>query len=227
MKKILYINGSPRGESDSSSYLILKDIAGYLKEEGIRNEDAEIITIPRSLKKEKETILSIMDKADIWIMALPLYVDVLPGHLSWWLQEYQNYRMSQTERQNKRVYGIVNCGFPEAIQNADALRVLEIFCRKNDLQWRFGIGIGMGEPYKEMHDIPLRSWMKSEIFASYKALADDLQRDESTPNSNFFVQVKYPRFLYRIQGTFGWIFRARKNGLSRRDLYARPLLEDA
>ncbi|MBF9016299.1 MULTISPECIES: NAD(P)H-dependent oxidoreductase [unclassified Oceanispirochaeta] len=225
MKKILYINGSPRGEKGSSSPLILKDIAAYLKDEGIRKEDAKVFTIPRSIKENTKSILETMDDADIWIIALPLYVDVLPGHLTWWLREYQNHRMSQENRKNIRVYGIVNCGFPEAIQNADALRVLEIFCRKSELEWRFGIGIGMGEPYKEMRAIPLRSWMKSEILASYKALGNDIHRDEAAPDSNYFVQVKYPRFLYRLQGAFGWIIRSRRNGVSRKAMYARPLLE--
>jgi hypothetical protein len=226
MKKILYINGSPRGENGSTSHLILKDIAAYFKEEGIRKEDAEFLTIPRSIRKDPKSILNTMDEADIWIIALPLYIDVLPGHLSWWLREYQNHRNSQKDKKNIRVYGIINCGFPEAIQNADALRVLEIFCRKCEMEWRFGIGIGMGEPYKEMHGIPLRSWMKSTIFTSFQALGNDIDHSEAAPENNSFAQVKYPRFLYRIQGAFGWISRARKNGVSRRDLYARPLLEE-
>lgn len=225
MKKILYINGSPRGEKGSSSALILQDIAAYLKEEGLSTADGEVFTIPRSIKKDTKPVLDTMDDADIWIIALPLYVDVLPGHLSWWLKEYENHRMAQKDTKNIRVYGIVNCGFPEAIQNADALKVLEIFCRKCGLQWRFGIGIGMGEPYKEMHGIPLRSWMKSEIFASYKALGNDLNREDSAGEKNYFVKVKYPRFLYRVQGALGWVLRSRKNGVSRRDMYARPLLD--
>lgn len=225
MKKIMYINGSPRGEKSSSSALILKDIGGLLTADDSREEDTEIFTLPRNIKKETLPFLETMNDADIWIIALPLYFDVLPGHLTWWLQEYQRYRVSRNEMKKIRVYGIINCGFPEAEQNTGALRVLEIFCRKCGLEWRFGIGLGMGEPYKQMHGIPLGSRFKSEILASYKAIARDLKSEESTLENNYFVRIKYPRFLYRIQGAWGWVSSAKKNGVSRKALHARPLQE--
>lgn len=225
MDKILFINGSPRGEKDSSSALILKDIASFLKAEGVRKEDTEVFTLPRNIKQDPLPLVASMNEADIWIMALPLYVDVLPGHLTWWLQEYQKYRLSRSDMKKIRVYGVVNCGFPEAEQNAGALKVLEIFCRKNGLEWRFGIGLGMGEPYKEMHGIPLKSGLKKDILSSFQAIAGDLNRVDASHERNYFVRVKYPRFLYRIQGALGWILRSRKNGISRKAMYARPLLE--
>ncbi len=225
MRNFLYINGSPRGEEKSSSALILKDIAAYIKEEGINDETPEILTLPRSIKKDPDDILETMENADTWFLALPLYVDSLPGHLSWWLKEFENRRKSRNDTKKIRVYGIVNCGFPEAIQNADALRILELFCSRNGLDWRFGVGVGMGEPYKQMYSIPLKAGMKREILAAFQALAVDVENETVAEQENLFVRVRYPRFLYRIQGSLRWIVRSRKNGVKGRGLYARPLLE--
>ncbi|MDC7235735.1 MAG: hypothetical protein PQJ58_21105 [Spirochaetales bacterium] len=225
MNRFLYINGSPRGEKGSSSALILEDIREILKQEGGTEEQVQSLTLPRKTGSSDSAILKKMEESDVWILALPLYIDVLPGHLTWWLREYQTFREALPDKKNIRVYGVVNCGFPEAVQNADALRVLKLFCRKSGLEWRFGIGLGMGEPYKQMHGIPLQSGMKKEILNSYKAIAADLQKKDTSDFGDFYVRIRYPKFLYKIQGAFGWVFRARQNGLKKRDLYARPLLE--
>ena len=222
MKKILYINGSPRGEEKSNSFHILKDIAAFLKEEGNINEEADILSLPRSFKINGDIFFEKMDSADIWIMALPLYVDSLPGHLCMWLKRYEEHRKLFKTVKNIKVYAVVNCGFPEAVQNKEALRILEIYCRKNRLDWRFGIGMGMGESYKQMGKIPLRSFVKSDILKSFRAVSADIYSESETGNSNMFVAVRFPCFLYRMIGSIGWVVKVKKNGLKKKDLYACP-----
>jgi len=224
MKKILYINGSPRGEKGSNSAQILKDLAGFLKEEGIQQEEFSILTLARKIPENPDKQLEELDSCDIWILGLPLYVDSLPGHICRWLSLFQTFRASKESPRNIRVYGIINCGFPEAIQNSDALSILELFCRKAELEWRMGIGIGMGEAYIQMKGMPLRSPGKAEILKAFQELYDDLNSDAPSKGSNLFARVKFPRWLYRLTGSLGWIWTARKNGLKLRDLYARPLL---
>jgi len=62
------------------------------------------------------------------------------------LEDYYIYRKNKGEI-NKiiRVYTIVNCGFPEPKINTEAIRVIKNFFKRLNLNWRFGIGIGMGE----------------------------------------------------------------------------------
>ncbi|MDA3955415.1 hypothetical protein [Oceanispirochaeta sp.] len=234
MKKILYIcgsprsssprGGSPRGESGSNSAQILKDLGQYLTEEGLQEDAVSIHTLSRSIPDDPSEVLKKLDDCEVWILALPLYVDALPGHLSWWLSRYQEYRASNNDKKDIRVYGIVNCGFPEAIQNRDALKILELFCLKSGLIWRFGIGLGMGEPYKQMAGMPLRSRGKRQVFEAFQTLAADLKNSSGGVLENAYVAVKFPKWLYRVMGSMGWIMSGRKNGLKRKDLYARPLL---
>ena len=224
MKSILYINGSPRGEKNSTSAQILRDVADFLEKEGVRETHLEMLTLSRNMEGNADGILKRMNSAEYWILALPLYVDALPGHLTWWLKQYEGYRERSSDRGSIKVYGIINCGFPEAVQNRDALKILEIFCRKNGLDWRFGIGMGMGEPYKQMRDIPLRSFIKVPIFKAYKLLLEDIKGERRKPDDNLYISIRFPRFLYRFIGEWGWKSEAKKNGLKARDLYGRPLL---
>lgn len=225
MKPILYINGSPRGEKRSSSAEILKDLASFLKEEELRDEEFTLLSLSCQMGGNIRKELQTMDEAEIWILSLPLYVDTLPGHLTWWLKQYEIYRNSCPEKSSIRVYGIVNCGFPEAVQNREALKILKIFCRKNGMDWRFGIGLGKGEPYKQMKNIPLRSFMKSHILEAFRALGNDLVNEDSCLEENHYVSVRFPPFLYRLVGSRGWKSRAKGNGLSTEDLFAKPLAE--
>jgi hypothetical protein len=223
MNRILYINGSPRGEKGSNSAQILKDLGVYLKDEGVTGEEVSILTLPRIYPEEPESQFQILNNSDIWIIALPLYVDALPGHLCRWLKGFEEYRKIRENKRNIRVYAIVNCGFPEAIQTENALKTLEIFCLKSGLSWGFGIGLGMGEAYRQMASIPLRFWGKRELLNSFKALSSDLSTPESPSHGNLFAAVKFPHRLYRIMGAFGWKSQIRKHGLKAGDLFAQPL----
>lgn len=224
MKKILFINGSPRG-TKSNSLQILKDIALVLKEENGIQEKPDILTLSRKIPKDPQLVLEKMSNQDILIFSLPLYVDALPGHLTWWLDQFFSYLAKANTVKTIRVYGIVNCGFPEAEQNADALEILKIFCMKTGLNWRFGVGIGMGEPYRGMAGIPLKSGFKKDIYKAYKTIASDILSESNEGHKHLFVKVRFPGFLYKIMGTLGWKKQIRKNGLKPRDLRARPLLE--
>jgi hypothetical protein len=224
MRRILYINGSPRGENASSSVQILKDIAGILRESGGGKEEASILSLPRKTDGETEDILQEMDTADIWVVSFPLYVDALPGHMTWWFRQYELYRRQNRKAKKIQLYAAVNCGFPEAVQCEGALDILEIFCRKNGMEWRFGIAVGMGESYKEMKNIPLRSFMKSKILRAYETLAADVGGISPIVPANLFVSVRLPRFLYLLLGTAEFKRQAKKHGLNNRDLYARPII---
>jgi len=224
MRRILYINGSPRGKNTSSSVQILEDIAGILRESKADKEELSILSLPRKTDGETEGILQEMDSADIWVVSFPLYVDALPGHMTWWFRQYELYRRQRTMKKNICVYAVVNCGFPESIQCEGALDILRLFCRKNGMEWRVGIAVGMGGSYWSMKDIPLRSFMKSKILRAYEALAADMGKESPIAPRNLFVSARFPLFLYLLFGTAGFKSQAKKHGLNKRDLYARPLI---
>ncbi|MDC7239497.1 MAG: NAD(P)H-dependent oxidoreductase, partial [Spirochaetales bacterium] len=114
--KILFINGSPRGEKGSSSFPILKDLAGVITEVH-ENFEQNFLTLPRSMKGDPAPVLKQMEEADIWVFAMPLYVDTLPSHVLRWLMEYQKSRTP--ESLSRRVYAVVNSGFPEPEQRSE------------------------------------------------------------------------------------------------------------
>ena len=52
MNKVLYINGSPRGENNSTSAQILKDIRGFLTEENVKIQHTDILDTPRQTGRQ-------------------------------------------------------------------------------------------------------------------------------------------------------------------------------
>ena len=217
---MLFRNASPRGE-EGNSFFILKELRNWLSEEPGYNDLDGILNLPRNINQSRVDILEKMYEADCWIISFPLYVDGLPGHLTWWLEQCEEYGKANQKKNEILVYTLINCGFPEAVQNRDALRIMKIFCRKSGLLWRLGVGIGMGEAYKKMGSMPLKSKGKAEILNSYQTIKKDLESDRSKEDF-LFASVKFPRFLYRLMGTQGWKRQAVRNGIKAKDLYARP-----
>ena len=224
MKNILYINGSPRGEGESTSGVILRDIHRILVSDGPGHGEPDLLTLPVQKGRREEEILRRMDEADAWVIAFPLYIFALPGHLTWWLMRYEEYRTRGGACRPIRIYAAANCGFPEPSHCRSALTVIRLFCRRNGLDWRLGIAMGKGEPYKQMKDMPLTSRMKSGILEAYKTLAADMAAETPAAGDIFPVSLRMPDSLYRLMGTVGWKLRIRKSGLKGKDLHARPLL---
>ena len=226
MKKIIYINGSPRGVGNSTSGVILKDIAGILKTAGLDKGEAWIIDLPVKTGQNEEEILASMDEGDIWIIAFPLYIFSLPGHLAWWLECFEKHRSRDGNRKDIKVYAVANCGFPEATHCNSALQIVKFFCRRNSLDWRLGIAMGKGESYKQMKDVPLKSMMKSGILSAYRVLVEDISGKKQASGETLSVAIRLPVFLYNLMGSIGWRMTALKSGLKTKDLYARPLTDN-
>jgi hypothetical protein len=53
--------------------------------------------------------------------------------------------------------------------------------------------------------------MKDELLSGRRETAEDVE-----------LTVRFPRRLYFIAGNRGWLSYAKRNGLKRKDLYAKP-----
>ena len=71
------------------------------------------------------------------------------------------------------------------------------------------------------------SFMKktfTELENSFRLMARDIQGSLSEPLRGISVQIGIPRKLYLFMADKGWISVARKNGLKKKQLYARPYI---
>lgn len=166
-----------------------------------------------------------MSNADAIVIAFPLYVFCLPGVLMRFLEDYYMHLKSNNRlTKNVRVYAIVNCGFPEPIINNEAIRVLKNFCVRLNLNWRFAVSIGMGEAVGSTKDIKFMQRLCSKVYSSLYKINKDIENNIDTLVENKYAAPSLPIFIFKKIGKLNWINDAKKNGLSKKDLYKKPYM---
>jgi multimeric flavodoxin WrbA len=220
-REFVIINGSPKiTERSVSGTLALKAQARFQT----AGQQTSVIHVGRSLKETAcENDYHEMRAADGLLLIFPLYYFCVPGVLMRFMEDYAAYiARSGGLSRPQNIYAIVNCGFPEPDINGEAIRVIQSFARHIGASFRFGVGLGCGGMLVGAKDAP---FMKKAIAAMDGAL--DLMARQTTGGSaesteNVNIAVHLPRRLYYFMGNRGWFGMARKNGLKKKDLYARP-----
>lgn len=221
MKKVCFINGSPKGV-DSSSFVLIKEI-----EKMMGNEDYHKfrIHVASRSKENVNTDFSNMLDSDILIITFPLYYYALPGVLTGFLEGYYKYARTLNTHKQIKVYAVINCGFPEPSHNDTAVQIIENFCSRLNLDWRFAAEIGMGGIIKGTETMPMNGFLKSNIYNGLKAIYTDIQKNEHSHLPNIHAKARFPNWLYLFQGNRGWLTMAKKNGLTKNDLARTPYVK--
>ena len=130
MAKILILNGSPRApKSNSKRYAEI-----FLKYCGC---PAEYCGITKS--NHEELCRRFRDFTDI-LLVFPLYADGIPVTLLNFLKT-----LEQSPPENRPTISVlINCGFLEARQNDVAVKMAELFCRRNGYPFGSVLKIGSG-----------------------------------------------------------------------------------
>lgn len=209
--KIALINASPKLKN-SNSELILSDLKHYL------NGKCELIECKLSFNTNHSALLSQLTCADALVFAYPLYVDNMPSHLLKFL-EFCDDKKSLIK---KRVHAIANCGFYEGIQTKCSVNVINHWCNKTGNIYGGSVGIGGGEAFSALKNVPVGCGPKASIDKALQNLADTMINDTSTPDS--FVNLNYPRFLYKFGATSRWKKEIKQNGGKIKDLDKKPSL---
>lgn len=221
-KKVVIISASPKIGEDTVSGA-LADMAADKLTDGA---DVCRVDVRHSFSgKQNDKSFAAMMEADALVFVFPLYIFCLPGILMRFLQDYILYREQHTGRTGSpRVYAAVNCGFPEAWINEEALRVIKSFCKHTGASYRFGILIGGGGMLLGAKDAPFMKKTTAKIDEAFRKAAADIAGGE-TPLADFYIEMNFSRKLYFFMGNMGWNQFAKKNGLKKKDLYARPYLQ--
>lgn len=224
LKKVVFINGSPKMSSTSASDFL----AGF--GEGQMNSDTfqisrvnvrESITL-KQCEKDFEAMLN----ADGLIFAFPLYIFCLPAILMRFLQDYYIYFNKNKDRSKKtKVYAIVNCGFPEADICGEAVRVMECFSKRIEADFGFGILMGGGGMISEgIKDAPFMKKTFNTLKDGFSVMSQDIKGDQTEPMNTLSIPLSFPRKIYFFMADKGWVSDASKNGLKKRELYRKPYL---
>ena len=219
LRSALLLVGSPRIEKSTSSSLG-SYLLEQLKTHGVESETVYIYKAINT-KERMEALRQAIEKTDLVVLAFPLYVDTLPAPVISVLQDVVKNGTAKTKP--TRFAAIVNCGFPEASQNASAIAVCAEFAREAEFEWMGGLSLGAGEgmvharPLAELggQGAPLRRAL--EIAAGELVLGQPI----SDNAQKLLAKPLMPEWMYRLGGTIGWKMRSRKFG-TQKHLKARP-----
>jgi hypothetical protein len=217
---VLLLIGSakqPHGNSESlGTYLIER-----LRERGA---EPETMFLHRSLHTDetRAALLAASERADVLVLAFPLYVDSLPYLVIQSLELIAAHRRTSVGRKRQRLVCVVNCGFPEAHHNDTAIAICRRFAHEADFEWAGGLGLGGGEA---LNGQPLQrsGGMARNVVKSLDLAASALADGKAVPQEAIVLMAKplVPVWMYMLLGSFGWKRLAKKYGVQHR-LYERP-----
>jgi hypothetical protein len=208
---LLLIGSAKKEQSNSESlgtYLLEK-----LQQKGF---EAETLFVHRAVK-DADKFIEAVDRADLIILASPLYVDSLPYSVIKSMEQIAEYRKTRKPDKKQSFAAIVNCGFPEVHHNDVAIAICRRFAKEAGFDWTGGLALGAGEtiggkPLAKLGFV-VRNVMKSLDMA-----AQDIA--DGKPISEKAVQLMakplMPNWLYRLVGDFMWRKQAKEHGVHKK-----------
>ena len=141
--RVLLIVGSPKVKSPSTSGVLGGYVLNQLKQKGWETES---LTLRGHLLQGKgqTEFLAAIDRADLILLAFPLYIDSLSFLMMKFLEVMAEHISARSEESLKRLFAIINNGFPEAHHNAPALAICRQFAADTGMIWSGGLAMGGG-----------------------------------------------------------------------------------
>lgn len=205
--KIMMIDGSPKVSKSNSEYF-LNILSDFI-------ESKDIVKYKLSKKVDYEDIIKEINTIDTLVFAFPLYVDSLPSHvLEFLIMLEENFK---DNLKGVNVYVIANCGFYEGKQNKIVLNIMKCWCKKMNIKWAQGIGIGAGEMMGGLRNVPMGKGPNTNLGLALDNLAKNINENKSGDDI-FTTPSMFPRFAFRLAANRFWISKANRNGLKKRDL---------
>jgi multimeric flavodoxin WrbA len=208
VKRILLVNGSPRGKA-ATSFRFLEGIAERIPPD---KNSVETVTVPaRAGKKVPPGMLEAFYRCDVAVVAFPLYAYSIPAALTRFFEEYAgSYGAEAGSSGGPRLYAIVNSGYYDPEVNREALRVMRHFSRRHGFSYRFGAAFGGGLVTAMLENVPL---VNRRLLEVYRAFIDDLiSDDQPCPGEDLFIKPFIPKrvMLFMKDSNFSKRMMAKK-----------------
>jgi NAD(P)H-dependent FMN reductase len=214
---ILLIIGSPRLRN-SNSYSIAHYINQGLEKHGW---NTEIVFAHKAFSSEKimNDLIEKTQNATVIGIILPLYVDSIPGPLGHVLDRL--CEIPQQENNTKKIFAIVNQGFPEPHQSDLAVKIIEQFTREYQATFIGGYTIGAGGIIGRMPIDQIKHRSK-RLVKSLDLTIQSLHQHQSLSDEAQLLLSKplFPKSLYLFFGDMSWKKQAKKYGV--KNLYQKP-----
>ncbi len=213
--------GSARPKGTSTSEWLADRLIDGLDKAGCR---VKKVYASQFIKRGRAADLALDDilASDMLIVAAPIYVDGLP-YLVVSALELLAARLGGQPRTLSRVVGLLNCGYPEAIHNRLAMRMLRHFSAQAGLRWAGGLALGGGEAlHGGLRDAA--DWAARNVVQALRMAAEALGKGGGVPDEAARLMAKplVPPLIFRWLARMHWLRTARSHGLRRGQLDERP-----
>lgn len=205
---VALLNGSPKRKK-SASGVLLEGLKGYLPQ-GCAVREFGLHTGHTATED-----LNAIASCDALVLAFPLYVDGIPGHLIGALEELAD-ALTAAPPIRRTAYAIVNCGFYEGEQTDVALEMAEHWARRSGLRWGQGLGVGAGGMLVGVN-VPMGHGPKKDLGAALERMAERIEGASGARTE--FVTANFPRFAYKLAAEQGWRSAVKRNGMTVKDLF--------
>ncbi len=180
-----------------------------------RGWETEALHLRPSLYRDEGQgeLLAAVGRADLLILAFPLYYFSLPALATRALELIAEDRQRIRPQRTQRFLAISNCGFPEAEHNDVAMEVCRTFAEQTGIEWIGGLAMGSGEAVGGQP--PKAKGMLQHVARALDLAAEALARGCPVPQEAVDLMAKplMPSWLYTTVGNLGWRQRAWKNGV--------------
>ena len=225
-RRALLLIGSPRGKASTSlsigGHLLRKLEAGGM--------EVEEMTVSAALQstENQHRLHKTVDAADLVLVAFPLYVDQLPAPLIQMLALIAERRKGILVASPwpgplvQRLAVIVQCGFPEAVHNRQAVDIMRQFAREAGFVWAGALAMGMGGAVGGK-SLEKAGGMVRNVVKALDMAAPCLAAGGDIPEEAAALMAKplMPRWIYSLAANWGFRREIKKHG-ARRQVHARP-----
>jgi len=218
LRRALLLVGSPK-PARSTSEALGSYLLEQLAHQGMLTDS---LHVHRALRSDGaiEGLLAAVDRADLIVLAFPLYVDSLPAPVTRALELIARHRQQAAGDPGTWLLAISNSGFPEPAQNDTALAICRQFAREAGFRWAGGLSVGGGGVIGGRPLAKLGRLVRPVVQAldlSAAALAEERPVPEEA--QELLSRPLVAPWLYRLVANFNFRREARRSGAA---LRARP-----
>ena len=211
--------GSAKIKGTSVSETLARALIARLATEGVTGE----LHFVTELLHPDPVAAAAIARADLFVIATPLYVDALPALVVHAFDQIAAARATAADL--ARFVVLINCGFPEAEQTRTALRIARHFADRAGYHWAGALPLGGGGVVDPEHPLDDRDGPVEHVKRALDLAAAALAHGADIPAAAIaqMSAAPMPDALYRLAGDLGWRYQAYKHGIAQRALRARPL----
>lgn len=214
--------GSAKPPGESTSEALGRALLRRLEAAGWTSEAVFVARTVKLGRGEAPKLLEAFDRADLVVIATPVYVDCLPSLV---LEGLGAVAQTGWGERGPRILPIVQCGFPELAHTTLALETLHRFALDAGLGWAGHLAVGGGGTIAG-RDLDARKGVGTPQRQALSDAANELDAGGPLSDETIarFAEPLVSSGLYRIIGQVGWIAQAAGHG-ALLDLWDRPFRE--